>query len=70
VVFDVESEGAFQELDGKIVLADRVKDEAYVAVDQGHLRVVLADHDEGKVASTVQKFECSAKKNISKLDTD
>jgi len=62
VIFDVESEGAFQELNGEVVFADRVEDEADVAVNQGDLRMVLADHNQGDIASTVQKFECSAGK--------
>ncbi len=62
VIFDVESEGAFQELDREVVFSDRVKDEADVAVNQGDLRMVLANHNQGEIASTVQKFECSARK--------
>ena len=62
MIFDVESKGPFQELDGEVVFADRMEDEADVAVDQGDLRMILTDDNQGEVASTVQQFECSARK--------
>ena len=62
VVLDVEGQGALQELDGEVVLADGVKDEADVAVDQSDFRVVLADDHQGEVAGAVQQLERGAGK--------
>ena len=62
VIFDVKGESSFQELDGEVVLADCVKNEANVAVDQGNLGMVLTDHHQGKIPGAVQQFQCGAER--------
>ena len=61
VVLDVEGEGALQELDGQVVLADGVKDESDVAVDESDLGMVFAYHDQSQVTCAVQQLQSSAK---------
>ena len=66
VIFDVKGESSFQELDGEVILADCVKNEANVAVDQGNFGMVLTDHHQGKIPSAVQQFQCGAER-VNKL---
>jgi len=40
-----------------VVLPDSVEDEPDVGVDEGNLRVILAAHQDGQVASTVQQLQ-------------
>ena len=62
VVLDVKGESSFQELDGEVILADCVENEANVAVDQGNLWMVLTNHHQGKIPGPVQQFQCGAER--------
>lgn len=54
---DVQGEGLLEEAERQVVLANGVEYEPNVAVEEGHLGVVLPVDDEGQVAGSVQQAE-------------
>ena len=60
VILDVEGQSSFQELYGEVVFADRVEDEADVAVDEGNFGMILANHHQGEISGAVKQFQRSA----------